>query len=413
MSAPELGADGARWDGEWPRRGPSRALRLWVPVVISFLVQVPGSVVEWQGTWGRLQSAHAVELRAGWPGSLALALIGPVALIGARRFPGPVVAVVAGAAITDLLILAGTPGPPYIALAFAILGAIVRGARVWAWSAVGAVWLGALAAVLLRGAAVSPGRIAFTTFGVLAMLGIGEAVRARQERIAAYRRANAQRRQTAAEAERVRIARELHDVLAHSLSSINVQAGVGLHLMERDPAQAAAALAEIKATSKTALDEVRSVLGVLRADDTTAGAPLVPEPDLSQLQRLTARVSAQGVSVTLDLPPDVAAAGLPRQVQLAVYRIVQESLTNVVRHANARHATVSVRLDGADVVADVTDDGSGKPGTGSGGGSETGRGILGMRERAELLGGTLDAGPRPGGGYRVTARIPSSREDAP
>ena len=407
MSAPEFGADGARWDGT--RRGPSAALRLWVPVIVSFLVQVPGSIFAWQGAWSRFGGDHRPDIRPEWAPSLGLALIGPLALIGARRYPGPVVAVVAGAAVADLMLTADTPGPPYIALAFAIVSAIVRGARVWAWASVGAVWLGTLAVFLIRGGEVSPGRVAFTSFGVLAMVGIGEAVRARRERIAAYRRATAQRRQTAAEAERVRIARELHDVLAHSLSSINVQAGVGLHLMERDPAKAAAALAEIKATSKTALDEVRSVLGVLRADDTSAGAPLVPEPDLSQLDRLGASVSAQGVAVRLDVAPEVQEAGLPRQVQLAVYRIVQESLTNVVRHAGARHATVTVRLEGSTVVAEVTDDGAGAPSNAS----DTGRGILGMRERAELLGGTLDAGPRPEGGFRVSARIPIPRTEAP
>jgi signal transduction histidine kinase len=411
MSAPELGADGARWDGPEPRRGPGPALRLWLPVILSFLVQVPGSVFAWQG-WGAGQrfDDHVYELRAGWPASLGLALVGPLALIGARRFPGPVVAVVAVAAVADLLVGAGTTGPPYLALAFAILSAIVRGARVWAWAAVGAVWVGTLAAVLVRGAEIPPGRVAFTTFGVLAMLGVGEAIRARRERIAAYRRASQQRRQAAAEAERVRIARELHDVLAHSLGSINVQAGVGLHLMERDPAKAAEALAEIKATSKTALDEVRSVLGVLRADDSADGAPLVPEPDLSQLERLIASVSAQGVDVTLEVAPELLGPEVPRQVQLALYRIVQESLTNVLRHAHAASASVRVRLENAWYVAEVTDDGRGWTGTVAAE-SEAGRGLIGMRERAELLGGTLEAGPAPGGGFRVVARIPAPREE--
>jgi signal transduction histidine kinase len=378
-------------------------VRLWVPVLISFVVQVPASLFVWHGT--RFDD-RTVELRPEWPAAFGLALIGPLALIAARRFPGPVVVVVAAAAIGDLLVAPQTPGPPYVALAFAIVGAIVRGARVWAWVAVAGVWAGTLAAVLLRGPDFSPGRVAFTSFGVLAMLGIGEAVRARRERIAAYRRANVQRRQTAAEAERVRIARELHDVLAHSLSSINVQAGVGLHLMERDPTKAAEALAEIKATSKTALDEVRSVLGVLRSDDGPAGAPLVPEPDLTQLERLTASVSAQGVDVTLNLSPELASR-IPRPVQLAIYRIVQESLTNVLRHAQAKHAAVSVRLDADAAVVEVTDDGRGQAPHPSDGG----RGLLGMRERAELLGGTLDAGPQPGGGFRVSASIPVPRQE--
>jgi len=283
---------------------------------------------------------------------------------------------------------------------------------------VGVVWAGTLAAVLLRGTDIAPGRAAFTTFGVLAMVGIGEAVRARRERIAEYRRAAQQRRQTAAEAERVRIARELHDVLAHSLSSINVQAGVGLHLMEKDPAKAAAALAEIKATSKTALDEVRSVLGVLRAGGAADGAPLAPEPDLSQLERLAVAGTAQGVEVRVEVDPSLRGPLVPRPVQLALYRIVQESLTNVFRHARASTATVSVRRDGDSYVAEIVDDGRGDAGVtlateSSESGFPGGRGILGMRERAQLLGGTLDAGPRRSGGYRVLARIPAERvEDA-
>ena len=415
MSAPEFGADGAPWDRPWshPDRSPRPALRLWVPVFLSLVVQVPASLFAWQGP---RFAGRGLELRPDVAPALTLALIGPLALILARRFPGPVVAVVAAAAVADLLLASGSPGPPYIALAFAIVGAIVRGARPWAWVSVGGVWAGTLTAVLVREEDIAPGRAAFTTFGVLAMLGIGEAVRARRERIAEYRRASSQHRLTVAEAERVRIARELHDVLAHSLSSINVQAGVGLHLMERDPAQAAAALAEIKATSKTALDEVRAVLGVLRSDE-GGGSPLAPEPDLSQLERLAASVTARGVTVRLDVAPDVRPPRVPRPLQLALYRIVQESLTNVLRHADASSASVSIRREGGHYVAEVLDDGRGAvvrsdAGAGTGQGVDAaaavagGRGLLGMRERAELLGGMLDVGPRPGGGYGVLARIP-------
>src|SRR5690554_1411730 len=228
---------------------------------------------------------------------------------------------------------------------------------------------------------LAPGRVAFSTLGVLAVLGIGEAVRARRESAAAYRRAIAQRRQTAAEAERVRIARELHDVLAHSLSSINVQAGVGLHLIERDPAAGAAALAEIKAASRVALDEVRSVLGVLRSDGSPA-SPLTPEPELSQLERLAASVTAQGLSIDLEVEPESLQHDAPRPIQLALYRIVQESLTNVVRHAQAKHVRVSVRADATHYIAEIVDDGAPTTAYDTAGG---GRGLLGMRERATLL----------------------------
>jgi signal transduction histidine kinase len=199
------------------------------------------------------------------------------------------------------------------------------------------------------------------------------------------------------QAERVRLARELHDVLAHSLSQINVQAGVGLHLMESQPQKAADALASIKLTSKTALDEVRSVLGILRSDG-DPDAPLVPEPDLARLPGLAASVTEQGVAVTIS---DGIGAPPPAATQLAIYRIVQESLTNVLRHAHATAATVTLAETGGDYVVAIADDG-----TGTGQGDGSGRGLLGMRERAELLGGTFSADRRTGGGFEVRVRIP-------
>jgi signal transduction histidine kinase len=202
----------------------------------------------------------------------------------------------------------------------------------------------------------------------------------------------------------VRIARELHDVLAHSLSQINVQAGVGLHLMDSQPEKARDALANIKETSKSALDEVRSVLGILRAEGGDEDAPLVPESDLSRLDWLAASVSTQGIEVTVTGRP----ANVPRPTQLAMFRIVQESLTNIVRHAKATTANVELSQEGGFYVVRVTDNGTAQAPTGE----TEGRGLLGMRERAELLGGTLEAAPVAGGGFRVMARIPVRSEDA-
>jgi signal transduction histidine kinase len=201
------------------------------------------------------------------------------------------------------------------------------------------------------------------------------------------------------QAERVRIARELHDVLAHSLSQINVQASVGLHLLEKQPEKAADALASIKETSKTALDEVRSVLGILRGE-AGANAPLVPEPDLSRLEGLAASVTAQGIEVHLENALD----DVPQRTQLALYRIVQESLTNVVRHANATTVRVELVETDTNYVVTIQDNGSGAVS-----GSVDGRGLLGMHERAELLGGTLDAATS-GGGFRVRATIPKAEK---
>ena len=387
---PELAA------GRFTGRSP-RWVRLWLPVVISFFVQVPAVFVQWR-------MEHRLDVSAAPASQLlvdvGLALIGPIALIGARRFPGPVVAVVGLAASADLLLAGDTDGPPYIAFAFAIGAAIVRGARLWAWISIAVTWFGTIILSSIFELGWQPWRIVGITIGILLVVGAAEGVRNRSERVERFRAAIASRRQSEVQAERVRIARELHDVLAHSLSQINVQASVGLHLMEKQPEKAAAALASIKETSKTALDEVRSVLGVLRAEHgADPGAPLIPEPDLARLTGLVASVISQGVDVSLDNRLTV----VPQAVQLAVYRIVQESLTNVVRHANASSAAVVLEeVDGSYRVT-VTDDGHGVVAHSERSG---GRGLLGMHERAELLGGTLDAGPLPGGGFRVSATIP-------
>lgn len=377
----------ARWYGPPPEGSAPRRATLWIPVVVSFVVQVLGAL--WSLRFGGLEPSVSL-------GVLGLAIIGPVALIGARRFPGPVVAVVAVAGTLDLYLNAHG-GPPYVALAFAIVSAIVRGARVWAWASIGVCWITGITVALWLGREDwTPGRIAATTLGILIVFGIGEATRGRRERFAEYRRLARQREQSEVQAERVRIARELHDVLAHSLSQINVQAGVGLHLMDRQPEKAAEALASIKDTSKTALDEVRAVLGALRSEG-ASDAPLVPEPGLDRLPALVAGI--RGVEVTLDDRIESA----PKPVQLALFRIVQESLTNVTRHAHASSARVRLWSDAAEFHVEIVDDGGGPTAPAS----ETGgRGLLGMRERAELLGGQLSAGPAEGRGFRVVATIP-------
>ncbi len=396
-----------RWEaGHWPdeqvferlamRQGPdfrmSAPARLIIPVILSLVVQVP-SALYW-----------LVQLRTPLTAAtLVLAVLGPLALLLAHRLPGPVVIFVSAVACADFVTANPMFGPPYVALAFAIVLAVVRGARIWAWTAVGGLWIGTVTVGLLLGVDWHPARIAISTLGILVTFGIAETVRTRRDNVDRYRRVIAQRRQTEVQAERVRIARELHDVLAHSLSQINVQASVGLHLMDKQPEKASEALASIKETSKTALDEVRSVLGVLRAEDgQDPSAPLVPEPDLSRLPGLAASVTSQGVEVTLD--NEVTEA--PKAVQLAIYRIAQESLTNVVRHARATKATVDIRAEKTQYVVSVGDNGTGLGGKAP----EGGRGVLGMRERAELLGGTLETGPALQGGLLVTARIPMKVE---
>ena len=405
-------AGAAPWHGPWdPELAPGRFsgrsprwVRVWLPVIISLIVQVPSVFVQW-GALHRpeLSTASLGELLS----ALGLALVGPLALIGARRYPGPVVAVVAIAAGADLLLSGNTDGPPYIAFAFAIGSAIVRGARVWAWISIAVSWVSTIALSMVFGIDWQPWRIAGITVGILLLVGAAEGVRTRAERAERFRQTLAVRRQSEVQAERVRIARELHDVLAHSLSQINVQAGVGLHLMDKQPDKAAEALASIKETSKTALDEVRAVLGILRAEGgADPAAPLVPEPDLSRLAGLAASVTSQGVEVDLEN----RLGAVPQATGLAIYRIVQESLTNVVRHARASSARVELGETPGHYSVTVTDDGTGVADSHDTH-STGGRGLLGMHERAELLGGTLDAGPLPGGGFRVTATLP--KKEAP
>ena len=372
-----------------PPHRPSRALTLWLPVVASALPQIPGAI--WVASSGHL-SAWAAWVTVG------LAIVGPLALIAARRLPGPVVATVCAAASVDLLVDRGA-GPPYVALAFAVIGAIARGARWWAFASVAVSWAATITVALALGGPWNPFRVAGTTFGILVLLGVGEMLRTRRTRFIERQEEWRRLQRSEVQAERVRIARELHDVLAHSLSSINVQAGVGLHLMDRDPETAAAALANIKETSRTALDEVRSVLGVLRSDDGGGpDAPLVPEPDLSRLPGLAASFADDGIEVRVGAVP----AGLPGPVQLALYRIAQEALTNVRRHSTGRTVAVAIDRTAEGVTLSIRDDGRPRADAEPGGG----RGLLGMRERAELLGGSFEAGPVAGGGFEVRAEIP-------
>lgn len=386
----------AGWQGYGHREaGPPRWASLWVPVIVSFAIQVVPMLLPRRLGPPMAPIVHPREFAF----AVVIMLVGPLALIAARRFPGPVVAVTAAAASIAML-FGGQDWPPYIALGFAIVSAMVRGARMWAWISVGTAWLATLVWALAIGVAWHPLRIAGVTLGILIVFGIGEGLRTRREQFAEYRRIAADRRSSELQAERVRLARELHDVLAHSLSQINVQAGVGLHLMESQPQKAADALASIKLTSKTALDEVRSVLGILRADG-NPDAPLVPEPDLSRLPGLAASVTSQGVTVALD---DSLSEPPPAATQLAIYRIVQESLTNVLRHAKATTASVTIAEGGGEYVVTIVDDGT--AGGASGTADGDGRGLLGMRERAELLGGTFHASRESRGGFRVEARIP-------
>jgi signal transduction histidine kinase len=203
--------------------------------------------------------------------------------------------------------------------------------------------------------------------------------------------------------ERLRIARELHDVVAHSMSLIAVQAGVANYVIGARPEEAVRVLSSIEQASRAALRETRRLLGLLRDDDGVRLAPeFGPAPGLADLDELIARTGDAGVRVDLEVRG--RPRPLPAGVDLAAYRIVQEALTNVVKHAAARTARVLVTYEDDGLRIEVTDDGRGGDVTG------TGHGIVGMRERAGLYGGRLRAGPRPARGFEVVARLPFEAE---
>ncbi|PGH44751.1 two-component sensor histidine kinase [Micromonospora sp. WMMA1996] len=221
---------------------------------------------------------------------------------------------------------------------------------------------------------------------------VGELLRAQEQRRCAWER------QVRA-VERERISRELHDVVAHHVAVIAVQAVAAEDVFDQQPEQARAALGSIHVAARSALTELRAMLHALTADG--GSDPDAPQPGLAQLDALVDAVRAVGLPVTLRREGDGEA--LPGGVQLSAYRIVQESLTNALRHGHATRADVDVRYDGGVLRLEVVNDGA-APARRSG--TSEGRGIVGMRERARLLGGTLDAGPLPSGGFRVRAQLP-------
>jgi signal transduction histidine kinase len=341
------------------------------------------------------------------PVARVLLLVAGATLLWRRSHP---VTVAFGTVAAVLLYLgAGYPyGPVFLTVAVACFGAVVSGHRHAAWAAMGALWAGHLliAHALYRWLPPSGDRAAswtqeiVTATWVVAIVAVSELARTRREQWARERAERAQAARRRADEERLRIARELHDVLAHSISVINVQAGVGLALLDSDPEQARSALTTIKDTSKEALGEVRQVLDTLRAP---GAAPRAPAPGLDRLPELVEQAASAGLTVTVvgEVPE------LPPGADLAAFRIVQEALTNVVRHSGSRHARVRIDQDAGRLRLRVDDDG---PATGAAAGG-SGNGLAGMRERAAALKGTIEAGPRPDGGFRVLAVLPLDAEE--
>jgi len=378
------------------------------PLVAATLMPVAAFIVELVGSWSLAQGATrtrpldvvAVLLLGLGAGGLALR----------RRHPVPVLAVaVATALVYDAL---HYPGGFYtVAIALATYSCVSAGKRVEAL-------VGGLAALLIlavidahyqRGHLLDHEGALWYVGWMTAAFVLGEAGRGRQAYLSvleqralhAERTREEEARRRAGE-ERLRVARELHDVLAQRIAVISVQASVAVHLLDTHPEQAGKALVVIKQASKEALGEMRATLGLLRQGD--EHAPRAPTPGLENLDALVQDATAAGLSVRMIV------RGKPEQltpdVDIAAYRILQESLTNVSRHAGTAAAVVAIEWHEHEVLIRVDNNGlagtpvrSGPPGSG----------IVGMRERAAILGGRLHAGPRPDGGFRVEAQLPLLR----
>ena len=246
--------------------------------------------------------------------------------------------------------------------------------------------------------------IAFNMVQYLAAYLFGAMVRTRrlysdeiEARAAALERDREQDAMRAVAEERLRIAQELHDVVAHSMGVIAVQAGVGAHVIDSDPVEAKRSLQAIAETSRSSLTEIRRLLSVLRDDN---GALYTPAPGLADLSALVRDISSAGLRV--DVRCQGAATSIPPGVDFTAYRIVQEALTNALKHAGPAQASVIVTYEPGALSLEIVDDGRGVNGRSTDGG----HGLLGMRERVAVYGGTFDAGPRHGGGFRVGVRLP-------
>jgi signal transduction histidine kinase len=368
-------------------------------MAIDAVVAVVAIAVSWA-----ILSADSIDWPAGSrdPDGLAYALVvvvnAPIAF--RRRALGAALALALGAE----LVYAARQYPPFLAPAVPLIVYLAatrlddRRSRVVLIVAAAASWIG----TTLAAGATDPQSVLI----IAGVWFLGHYVRTRrllvaelEQRAVDLEREREERAGRAVAEERLRIARELHDVLAHTMSVVAVQAGTGRLVGTNHPGEAIKALTAVEETARSAMNEMRQILTVLRADGDT-GASVTPTPGLDDLAALVAQVAEAGVAV------DVRVEGKPRPVPtgvgLAAYRIAQEALTNVIKHAGPAHASVVVRYTDHDVTVEVRDDGHATAATPSTGG----HGLVGMRERAAVHGGELLAGPAPDGGFRVSARLP-------
>jgi signal transduction histidine kinase len=396
----EVAPSGETPGGWW---APGGALGRWGPNVL-----LAAAIGLFEVLVTRAAGDHQPERQALDVWGALLLLVGPAALVVRRRWPVGVYLVTF--ASTFAYWLTDYPrGPIFLALVVAFVNLVLTGHRTVAWAglAVGYALFGWVRP--LYSDEDWPSLVqAFGLAAWLLVLGTGaEILRIRRERRDELAHTRAEEARRRASEERLLIARELHDVLAHNISLINVQAGVALHLLDEHPDQARPALAAIKDASGEALGELRSVLDVLRRGDDGLTAPRTPAAGLRDLEDLVARTRATGLDVRLEVSGEVQP--VPAGVGLAAFRIAQEALTNVVRHADAGRVTVRLGYGPGELTVQVDDDGQGGRGVadaGSRAAPGSGKGIAGMRERVRALGGEFEAGQRPGRGFRVRARLP-------
>jgi signal transduction histidine kinase len=381
-------------DARRPRTGD---VALAVVVLVLELVGILTRTVDESGELSLSQLGNVPAV------TYLLLVVGGVAVLWRRGWPLlALVASLSAAVVWDVLGLAG-------GASLAILVSLYSVGRYVADNATSLLAVAAAAVVAVADDLLVEGEVlsvvAVSVGLVLAAWYLGRQVRARREHLALLEeRAKYLERDRAAQArravdeERTRIARELHDLVAHRVSMITVQAGAAQTVAASDPARAVRAMGAIETAGREALQELRQILGVLRADEEEA--ELVPAHGTGDLPGLVSDIRAAGVDVRL--VADGLPAALPARVDLAAYRIVQEALTNVLKHGGPTPtAEVRISTDHRAVTIEVTDTGSGGsvlPGSG--------QGLVGMRERAALLGGTFEAGPCHDGGFRVAARLP-------
>ncbi|GAA4499498.1 sensor histidine kinase [Actinoallomurus oryzae] len=327
----------------------------------------------------------------------ALTLVGSCLLL--RRPITAIVSVLAGSVIGTLPLSVGAiPVPQFLSVDVALCFIAASGRRRTSLTAAGlvvATLAGYLAFRVARGWTIGTSTELAVMMTALISWLIGNSIHQTRDHADA-------RRAQAVTAERLRIARELHDVVAHSIGIIALQAGAARRVIDTQPGRARDALGEVETASRETLSGLRRMLGALRQAEREAGtdiAPLDEMPGLADVDRLAETTTAAGVRVDVRWRGD--RRPLPAEVDLSAFRIIQEAVTNVVRHADARSCTVSIdHRDGA-LSIEVADRGRGHGGT-----PDTGYGLVGMRERVALLHGDFSAGPAPEGGYRVTAELP-------